>query len=72
MDNIESLGCPTNVLNNSVDQSRGQFNASSILNGGRTGDVGHGDGVGASRGAAGNVEVTGCFGNHSDAAPSMC
>ena len=32
------LGCQMNMLNNWVDQSRGQVNASSMLNGGRTGD----------------------------------
>ena len=38
MSNVESLGCQMNMLNNWVDQSRGQVNASSMLNGGRTGD----------------------------------
>ena len=36
MSNLESLGYPTNALNN--DQSKGQVNASAVLNGGRTGD----------------------------------
>ena len=42
MNNVEGLGCQTNVPNDWVDQSRGRVNASSMLNGGRTGDVSHG------------------------------
>ena len=34
--------------------------------------MGHGDGVGASSGTAGNVEVTGCLGNHSDVLSRPC
>ena len=54
----KALGVP----NNWVDLSRGQVNASSTLNGGRTDDVGHSNGaVGVNSGTAGarhNVEVT--------------
>ena len=43
---VKTLECRTNMLNNWVNQSRGQVNASSRLNGGRTGDTGNGNGVG--------------------------
>ena len=55
------------VLNNRVGQLRGQVNASSMLNGGRTGYAGHGNDVEASGGAAGtrcNVGVADYLGNH--------
>ena len=55
-------------------QLRGQANASSMLNGGRTGYVGHGDGVEASGGTADtrrNVGVADCLGNH-QMLPHLC
>ena len=60
---------------NWVDQFSGLVNTSNMLNGGRTGDVSHDDGVGASSGAADarcNIEVTDSVGNHSpDGAASV-
>ena len=66
---LKALGAKRMYWTTGWTSRGGQVNASSMLNGGRTGVVGHGDDVGASSGATGtrrNVEVTECPGNHSD------
>lgn len=69
MVDVESLGRRTNVLKNWVDQSRGQVNAPSMLNG-RTGNEGHGDGVGASSDAPCARRNVDGLGNYSGAVDS--